>query len=126
MSTDSPAVILFDELGNPVGVTYDGYVYRLQVETKGAPSTIPTDTVIAVSITNVTLLTSNTSRLGASIFNNSQTNLFVKLGSVATTDSYTAKLIPGAYYEVPYNYTGRIDGIWDSSSAGDAQVTELI
>jgi hypothetical protein len=33
MSNESPAAILFDELGNPVGVTFDGYVYRLQVQT---------------------------------------------------------------------------------------------
>jgi len=32
MPIDSPAVIIFDENGNPVGVEYDGVVYRLQVE----------------------------------------------------------------------------------------------
>jgi hypothetical protein len=32
MSSDSPASILFDELGNPVGVIFDGHVYRLQVQ----------------------------------------------------------------------------------------------
>lgn len=32
MSNESPAAILFDELGNPIGVFYDGYVYRLQTE----------------------------------------------------------------------------------------------
>lgn len=32
MSNESPAAILFDELGNPVGVIFDGTVYRLQVQ----------------------------------------------------------------------------------------------
>lgn len=32
MANDSPVSILFDDLGNPVGVTSDGYVYRLQTE----------------------------------------------------------------------------------------------
>lgn len=32
MSADSPAAILFDDLGNPVGVLFDGTVYRLQVQ----------------------------------------------------------------------------------------------
>ena len=32
MSQDSPASILFDELGNPVGVIFDGTVYRLQTQ----------------------------------------------------------------------------------------------
>ena len=29
MAGDSPAIIIFDEFGNPVGVNYDGYQYRL-------------------------------------------------------------------------------------------------
>jgi hypothetical protein len=33
MSSDSPAAILFNELGNPVGVMFDGYIYRLQTQT---------------------------------------------------------------------------------------------
>jgi hypothetical protein len=33
MSNESPAAILFDELGNPIGVLFDGYVYRLQTQT---------------------------------------------------------------------------------------------
>lgn len=32
MSNDSPVSVLFNELGNPVGVMFDGYVYRLQVQ----------------------------------------------------------------------------------------------
>jgi hypothetical protein len=32
MSNESPAAILFDELGNPVGVWFDGTVFRLQVQ----------------------------------------------------------------------------------------------
>ncbi len=31
---DSPAVILYDSSGNPVGVVLDGSIYRLQVEAK--------------------------------------------------------------------------------------------
>lgn len=34
MSNESPAAILFDEFGNPVGVVFDGSVYRLQVQTQ--------------------------------------------------------------------------------------------
>ena len=33
MSTESPAAILFDENGFPIGVLFDGYVYRLQTQT---------------------------------------------------------------------------------------------
>ena len=32
--SDSPASVLFDASGNPVGVVLDGSIYRLQVEAK--------------------------------------------------------------------------------------------
>lgn len=34
MSSDSPAAILFSETGQPVGVVFDGIVYRLQADTR--------------------------------------------------------------------------------------------
>lgn len=34
MSSESPAVIVYDALGHPVGVILDGSVYRLQVDAK--------------------------------------------------------------------------------------------
>lgn len=34
MSNESPAAIIYDSLGNPVGVVLDGSIYRLQVEAK--------------------------------------------------------------------------------------------
>ena len=41
-----------------------------------------------------------------------------------STSYYTVKLVPGAYYEVPGVFTGRIDGVWDAAT-GNAIVTEL-
>jgi hypothetical protein len=48
----------------------------------------------------------------------------VKFGATAATTSYTVKMVGGAYYEVPFGYTGVIDGIWDSAT-GAARMTEL-
>jgi hypothetical protein len=163
MSTDSPAAILFDELGNPVGVMLDGYVYRLQVETiitdtsgngpaavkppntaavaadpalvvafspnnpitvsSARPATSTTHSVVG-SATNVVLLASNTTRLGATIYNDSSALLYVKLGATASTTDFTIKMFPLGYYEIPYGYTGEIDGIW-SSALGHARIDEL-
>jgi hypothetical protein len=163
MSTESPAAILFDELGNPVGVFYDGYVYRLQTETilndpaghgpvavtpantaatsadralvvaispnnsftisTAKPSTNTTSSV-AASTSSITLLPSNGTRLGATVYNDSSAFLYVKLGAVASTADYTIKLFPLSYYEVPYGYTGEIDGIW-ADVVGFARVGEL-
>lgn len=83
-----------------------------------------TSASVAGSTTNVTLLALNASRLGATIFNDSTADLYVKLGSTATLTDFTCRLSPNAYYEVPYGYTGRIDGIW-SSATGSARVTEV-
>lgn len=163
MSNDSPAAILFDELGNPVGVMYDGYVYRLQTQniiddgysngpvavkppftaaisgdralvvaispnnsftvTSAKPS-ITTTTSVAASTSSVILLSANGARLGATIYNDSMNLMYVKLGSTASISSFEIKLFPLSYYELPYGYTGEVDGIW-SSATGFARIGEL-
>lgn len=79
---------------------------------------------VASSASNVTLLSSNASRLGASIHNDSTAILYVKFGTTASTTSFTVKMAADAHYEVPFGYTGRIDGIW-ASADGAARMTEL-
>jgi hypothetical protein len=72
----------------------------------------------------VQLLAANADRLGATIFNDSSAILYVRLGTTASTSNFTVKMVADAYYEVPFNYTGRIDGIW-ASATGNARITEL-
>ena len=79
---------------------------------------------VSSSATNVTLLSANASRKGATIQNDSTQVLFVKFGTTASATSYTVRMVPNAYYEVPFGYTGRIDGIWVSAN-GDARMTEM-
>jgi hypothetical protein len=164
MSNESPAAILFDELGNPIGVMLDGYVYRLQVQTiiddgysngpvavkppntaavpsdrslvvaispnnsftvtTAKPSTTNTSSV-AASTSNVLLLASNGTRLGATFYNDSSALLYIKLGPTASLSDFTIKLLPLSYYEVPYGYTGEIDGFW-SATGGFARIGELV
>lgn len=163
MSSDSPAAILFDELGNPVGVILDGVIYRLQTQTTivdgygNGPAAVKPPNIAAVSAdpalvvaispnnsftvtsakpatsvtssvsgsaSNVILLPSNGTRLGATIYNDSSALLYVKLGSVASITDYTIKLFPLSYYEIPYGYTGEIDGIWNFAN-GHARIDEL-
>ena len=72
------------------------------------------------------LLAANADRLGATITNDSSAALYVKLGTTASTTDYTVRLVQYAYYEVPFGYTGRIDGIWASDPGdGAARITEL-
>lgn len=94
-------------------------------------STTGTTTRQAASASNVTLKAANTSRKGLTIFNNTTAAfLFVKLGATAVitagSESFTIKMAPQSYFEIPFDYTGIVDGIWDSAEASaEALMTEL-
>jgi len=84
-----------------------------------------TTTSVNASATNVTVLAANTARLGATFMNLSTATLYLKLGATATaTTSYTVKMPPDAYYEMPFGYYGIVDGIW-SAANGYVNVTEI-
>jgi len=71
-----------------------------------------------------TIATASTGRLGCTIFNSGPGNLHVLLGTAtASTSVFTTRLSAGDYYEVPFNYTGLIGGIF--ATAGTAEVTTL-
>jgi len=91
----------------------------------GMPSTTANKTNVAASITSVTLLAANISRLGASIYNDSPAELLVSMGATASATSFSVDMLPGAYFEVPANYTGVISGIW-AAATGNARVTEYV
>ncbi len=84
---------------------------------------------VASNASSVTLLAANTSRVGATIWNDSTQVLYVKFGTTASTTSATIRMAAStatqtSYYEVPFGYTGRIDGIWASAN-GFARITEI-
>lgn len=83
-------------------------------------------TVYTASVINTTFLSSDRARHGAAFTNDesSAASVFLKLGANASTGSYTTKLKPGSYYEVPFTYAGRIDGVWDGGP-GTLLVTEV-
>uniref|UniRef100_A0A832M3X7 Uncharacterized protein n=1 Tax=Oscillatoriales cyanobacterium SpSt-402 TaxID=2282168 RepID=A0A832M3X7_9CYAN len=93
-----------------------------------ASVTFPTSSSISATgipgaTSSTSLLASNASRKGATIFNNSTADLYVELGGTASTTAFAVKLDPGGYFEVPYSYTGAIAGIW-SAANGTALVRE--
>ncbi|MEH2128899.1 hypothetical protein [Nostoc sp.] len=83
-----------------------------------------TPTTVASSTDSDIILAANSNRKGATFWNDSTANLFLEFGATATTSAFTAKLSAGGYYEVPFNYTGVISGIW-SAANGNALVREL-
>ena len=82
-----------------------------------------TVTSVTSSASSVTILAANTSRLGMSVYNNSTAILYVKDGATASATDFTVEMAPEDYWEAPYGYTGRLDGIWASAN-GAALVTE--
>jgi hypothetical protein len=97
------------------------------LSTSTATSTSTTITNIPLSISSQILLASNPNRRGGTIFNDAGATLYIKLGATASYSSYTVKLATNAYYEVPFNYTGRIDGVWEMNIPGGAAlVTDLL
>jgi hypothetical protein len=92
--------------------------------TRDKTSTVSALTNVAASATSVTVLALNAQRRGATIYNDSSTTLYLKLGATASTTSFTVKMLTDDYFEVPFWYTGIIDGIW-SSATGSARVTEV-
>lgn len=124
VEVDNDGFQILDSSGNDIGSMLDGASYRLLVEALIKRSSSSAVTSVAASTSSVTLLSSNTNRLGASIYNDSNKTLYLKLGATASASSYTVKVRKNAFYEVAFNYTGIIDGIWDTGVSGNALVTE--
>jgi hypothetical protein len=84
---------------------------------------------VSGSATSVTILAANSGRKMMMIFNeasNPNAVLYLNFGSTASITSYTLQVPAGAYYEMPVPvYTGEINGIWSTSTAATARVTEL-
>lgn len=111
--------------GLPAALSASGNL-KVAVLEGGGSSASDTATLSNVTgaTSSTTLLAANTSRLGAIIFNDSTARLFVKFGSTASDTSFTVRLDPLEYYEVPFSYRGIITGIW-SDALGAARMTEL-
>jgi hypothetical protein len=87
-----------------------------------APTTIATVTSVAVSTTVATLSASNVSKKKVVVFNEAGT-LYVKLGSAATSSSYSYRLTANSTLEIE-DYAGIVTAIKASGST-NALVTEV-
>lgn len=86
----------------------------------------PTGTLTQVnsSATSVTVLASNTSRKGATFYNNSTAILYLAFGSTASTTAFTVPLAASTFFEMPSGYNGIVSGIWATAN-GNVEVTEI-
>lgn len=76
------------------------------------------------STTNYTLLNANPNRIGATFFKEGNNIAYLKLGAVASATSYTVRLTNNGYYELPENYTGQVDVVFNTN-VGKIHVTEI-
>jgi hypothetical protein len=83
-------------------------------------------TNVASSATSVQIAPVNGRRKGITVYNDSTSSLYLKLGTgAASTTSFTVLMATNTYYEVPYLYGGVINGIWAAAN-GFARVTEFL
>jgi len=97
------------------------------LSTKELRAGTSTRSQVADSATDAQILASNTSRLGAAVYNDSSAILYLGVGTTTvTTSNYTCKLFPNGYFEVPAGFTGELRGLWATDpNDGGAKVTEL-
>lgn len=86
-----------------------------------------TITKIASSSQNVTLLARNAQRKGAVINNTASTMLYVACTAApAAAEAFTYCLPPRSSTDLPFGYTGPVNGLWaDNPGDGWAVITEF-
>lgn len=94
-----------------------------------SPEKCPSATVSGTNatITPVQLLAANGNRCGATFFYNGSKTVYLKFGTGASATDFTVRLSALAYYELPFNYTGVVTAVWDTTGggAGTIQTTEV-
>lgn len=84
----------------------------------------PTLANVTMTGSSVTLAASNTARRNLMIFNDSGVTVYVKLGSTASSTSFTIKMADQSYYELPDPvYTGIVTAL---GASGDVRVSEVV
>ena len=83
-------------------------------------------TSVSSSTSSVSLLVSNSSRKAAYFFNESTSVVYLKLGTTASSTSYTLQMLPNSFATIDEwpVYTGAVDAIWVTAS-GAMRITEL-
>lgn len=112
-------------IGHVVADTGSTTAVTGNVSVKPAACTTGTQSIVASSATDVTILASNAARLGGSVYNDSASaTLYLLLANAtSSTTVYSTQLPPNAYFEIPFGYTQVLKGIW-SAAVGNARVME--
>lgn len=112
-----------------VGITTDRKL-KVSGSFSSTPITSATNsmTSVADSVTSVALLAANANRLCFSLYNDSTSAVFVKLGATASATSFIKKMLPNEVWttaDLGVNWTGAIDAIWVTAPGGNMRINEL-
>lgn len=82
-------------------------------------------TFVSASVSDVLLVAANSSRIGLIVYNDSNSPLFIGLGtSTVTTDNFTLVISAHTERGWEYRFNGDIRGAW-SIATGVARITEI-
>ena len=93
----------------------------------------PTSSVVARNLVAVPvdisqaqiLVGANAFRKGLTLWNNSNGSVLVELGAAPTATSFSFRLAPEGYYELPYGFTGQLQGLWLEAGGSGVLVREI-
>lgn len=74
---------------------------------------------------SIQLLNSDLHRKGAIVFNNSNKNMYIKIGDDASYENFSLILLARSYWEIPTGCTDAVYAIWSSECTGSAQVSDM-
>lgn len=83
---------------------------------------------VTATTTSTQLLAANTNRAGVAIFNASTAVLYLRLasGTASAPPGCSLPVNAGGWIEVPFSYSGVINGVWAAADGGMALITEFI
>ncbi len=90
-----------------------------------AAATTAVLTTISSVATTTTILAAATTRVAAAIYNSDANALMIKYGATAALTSFSYLIKSGETWDMPYRYTGIIDGLWAADGVGTAFITSL-
>jgi hypothetical protein len=109
---------------NALSLDTSGNLRVTAITNKAGTAAITSVTVTASSATS--LLAANSGRIFGSVYNNTNKNMFIALGSTANaTTNFSILLITGSYWELPVDWTGSVSEFSPSGASGNVLVTEL-
>lgn len=108
-------------------VSIDQWLPAVTASTRDIGASVTVVSSAEANTTNFTLLTTNVNRKTATFFKEGGNSCFLKLGSAASSTSFTVKMTTnGGYYELPHGYTGQVDIIFNTAAGGNKlHVTEI-